>query len=394
MQALTAVRPQLVAVQTAAQALGLQRHQLLHAGPPLRDARRPPAAMASAIVMTCLHERWAADAAQAEALLRDGVLQLSPAQDRGCVTPLVAVVSAGTPLFEVTDAAGGPGRLWAPVSAVRGADTRMGTRDPELPARLQRRDQVLVPALQQALARHGPIALWPLAAAGLAAGDDLHSRTAAANAAWATLLHARDAVDAAADITATPLFFLTLWMAASALLLRAAEGGSLPTLVTRAGGNGEVFGIALAGRPQQWFSCPADAPSGQRLPHLAADIAITGAVGDSAVIDLLGLGGQRLALAPEPLAVFQPTLAGQGADVLLARARSLLQAPQPLLADAWPLGIDAAQVVQLQTAPLVMLAMLAADGSTGFAGRGVYTPPLALFNAALQALRPAADAAS
>jgi hypothetical protein len=91
--ALLNVRPRLHAVIPAAQALGLRRHELLHAGPPLRDPRRPPRPLASAIVMTCLHEGWADDEAAAEALLQGGSLTLAPTQSRSCVTPLAAVVS-------------------------------------------------------------------------------------------------------------------------------------------------------------------------------------------------------------------------------------------------------------------------------------------------------------
>ena len=96
--------------------------------------------------------------------------------------------------------------------------------------------------------RAGPIALWPLAAGGLAHGDDLHSRTASANDALAAQLRAHGEPTLADHVAATPLFFLTLWMAASSLILRAAEGGDRPTLVTRGGGNGERFGIALRAR--------------------------------------------------------------------------------------------------------------------------------------------------
>ena len=386
--ALTAVRPQWVAIQTAAQALGLQKHQLLHAGPPLRDARQPPAVLRSSIVVTCLHEGWAGTEAEAEALLRDGVLQLQPAQPLGCVTPLAAIVAPGTPLVQVVDGAAsmsqGGRSIHAPVSTVRGPDTRMGMRDAGLPARLAHRDQVVAPLLQRHLDQHGPIDLWALGCAGLAAGDDLHSRTAGANAALVQALRApADPARAplADDIAGNPLFFLTLWMSACALVLRAAEGGDRPGLVTRAGGNGEVFGITLAGRPDHWTTTPDVALRGALLPG-KADAARAGAIGDSAVIDLLGLGGQRLAWSPEPLSVFGPLLpAGEPEAV-----QALLVRPHPGLPQAWPVGIDAAQVLAQARPPLVVLAMLAQDGLGGLVGRGVYQPPLGLFVQALQAV--------
>lgn len=380
---LLAVRPQLRALRTGADALGLGPHELLHAGPPLADPCRPPRTLASSVVMTCLHEGWAASEAEAEALLAAGALHLSPAQDRRCVTPLAAVVAAGTPLFEIGDAAGGGPACFAPVGAVRGADTRMGWRDPALPARLRHRDEMVAPQLREMIEKHGPLALWPLAAAGLAAGDDLHGSTAHANVALVDALRHRTASpELIEDIVATPLFFLTLWMAACALMLRAAEGTAPATLVTRAGGNGERFAIALAGRPGSWTACEAAPPTGPRLPAVAASVAIEGAIGDSAVIDMLGLGGQRLGRSPELLAAFRDHAGAVGETSTLPMPALLAQA-HPLLADGWPLGLDARSVIECQQAPRVMLAMLARDGLAGLCGRGIYRPPLALFERAL-----------
>jgi hypothetical protein len=381
--ALLETRPQLCAIRTGAEALGLGQHELLHAGPPLADPCQPPQTLASSVVMTCLHEGWAATEAEAEDLLRKGRLTLSPAQDQGCVTPLAAVISASTPLFEVSDAVTGSPTCWAPVGAVRGADTRMGWRDPGLLARLRYRDDVVAPALQALISRHGPVALWPLAVAGLAQGDDLHGSTAHANVAWADTLRQRGAPAALVDdVLATPLFFLTLWMAAAACLLRAAEGPASASLVTRAGGNGQSFGISLAGQAGRWTRCDAEPPAGPRLPQADPALAIEGAIGDSAVIDMLGLGGQRLGQSPSLLAIFADH-AQMATDLQQAPPQRLLTAPHPLLPDAWPLGLDAAQVVALQQPPRVMLAMLARDGHAGLCGRGLYRPPVELFKRAL-----------
>ena len=382
---LIAARPQWAAVSPAAQALGLRRHELLHAGPPFRDARRPPPVLMSSIVMTCLHEGWAGSEAEAERLVHDGALQLSPAQDRFCVTPLAAVVSPATPLLVVRNAAEGTfsaHSLYAPLATVGGPDTRMGARDAGLLSRLSHRDEVLVPFLQARLESLGAVELLPLMSAGLAAGDDLHSRTTAANEALVQLLRSAssEATPELDGIAANPLFFLTLWMAACALMLRAAEGAGLPSLVTRAGGNGEAFAIALAGRPARWIICDAAGLDGPRLPGKPAGAAVAGAIGDSAVIDLLGLGGQRLQHAPEPLSVFRPYLP----EGIERQAQSLLVVPHPGLAGGWPVGLDAARVAATRQAPLVVLAMLADDGVGGMLGRGVYRPPVSLFEDALR----------
>lgn len=375
---LLAVRPRLLGVVPAGQALRLSPMELLHAGPPLRDPRHPPPVLLSSAVVTCVHEGWARSADEAEHLVLGGEVKLSPAQSRGCVVPLACVVSAGTPLFAVGDGHGSI--VHAPVSAVRGTDTRMGSRDAGLAHRLSARDRCLAPAWQAVLAAHGPLDLLPLAARGLAGGDDLHARTAAANAALVVWLRQQGVGELADDVQATPLFFLTLWMAACALMLRAAEGGEQPSLVTRAGGNGEHFGIALAGAPSAWVCVDATPPSGRRLAAALQDQALCGAIGDSAVVDMLGCGGQALGGAPEPLQAFEGVLPEDHADL----ADRLLCGFHPLLGRR--VALDARRVVAQQAAPLVALAMLAADGRSGLAGRGLYRPPIALFERALNGL--------
>jgi hypothetical protein len=373
--ALVKAEPQLLQVALAGEALRLAPRELLHAGPPLGDPTQPPAPLRSAAVMTALHEGWAADEAEAEAMLANGALKLSPAQARGCVTPLAAVVSAGTPLFGV-GCGGAP--VWAPVSPLGGPDTRMGHRDPSILARLVDRDRRVAPTFERRLLNEGPVPLWPLAAAGLAAGDDLHSRTTGAAAAFATAIVLPTLN---AELRATPLFFLTIWMAACAALLRVAEGGDRPHWVTRVGGNGERFGLALAGEPDRWHTVPATAPTGWRLPLAPADAPVSPAIGDSAVIDLLGFGGQRLAWAPEPLSA----LADQLPPGHAMAARRLLQVPNPALPDAWPLAVDAAACAREGLTPWVCLAMLAADGRGGLLGRGVWPVPMPLLMSAVQA---------
>lgn len=376
--AMLAVRPVVVGVQAASEALGLRERELLHAGPPFADPRHPPAPIESSIVMTCLHEGWARDEAEAEALLQGGALTLVPAQTRDCVTPLAAIVGPSTPLFQVRDAGSVGPTMHAPVSVVRGADTRMGARDGGLLTRLRDRDRTTAPAWQALVQRTGPLDLWTPAVHGLGHGDDLHSRTSAANEALAAAVRERGDSELADVVAVTPLFFLTLWMAAAARILRSAEGRDLPTLITRAGGNGERFAIALAGAPAQWITCAATPPQGPFITTVPQDACVLGAVGDSAVIDMLGLGGQRVARAPEPFGLVQPQLKPDHDE----SARRLLLVPHPGLPQQWPVGIDVQRVVSQANTPFVMLAMVAADGRTGFLGRGGYRPPLDLFERA------------
>lgn len=373
LRALVSDKPVLTGVRTAGEALQLAQGELLHAGPPLADPRNPPAVLLSSAVLTLLYEGWASSFDEGERLIATGQVKLMPAQPRGCVTPLASIVSPSTPVFCVEGAAGA---VHAPVSSVGGPDTRMGTRDRRILERLAQRDAVIALEFARVLRSRGPLGLIPMGATALGLGDDLHSRTTTATqllAAWAR----PDAPELAQLVESNPLFFLTLWMAASAVVLRAAEAAAPAnsTLVTRAGGNGESFGICLAERPDQWICVPGSPPRG-RLADAAAQAAVCNAIGDSAVIDVLGCGGQALAGAPEPLDAFTGYLPPDHETI----AQRVMCAAHPVLQR--PVGLDAARVVEHRCPPLVALAMLGADGSTGFVGRGVYRPPVELFQVA------------
>jgi hypothetical protein len=282
------------------------------------------------------------------------------------------MVSSNTPLFEVGD--GASQSVFAPVSTVNGPDVRMGTRDISCLMRLQIRDKSLAPELARVLTQHGPLPLLGLAAKGLAQGDDLHSRTTHANSLLVNWLRESGKEDLARDVASTPLFFLTLWMAACAYILRSAEAfGDMPTLVTRAGGNAETFGICLAGQPGKWITQAAEPPVGNFFPTSSQNAMVSPAIGDSAVIDILGLGAQTLATAPEPMGAFAGYLPPDFANI----STKLMTGMHPALGRL--VGLDARQVSEHHTAPLIALAMIAADGHSGLLGRGVYVPPLSLF---------------
>src|SRR5437764_15281337 len=93
---MAAVRPQWTAVRDARTALGLEGKVLLHAGPPLEDPTRPPTPMLNSAVLSCLHEGWARDAAEAERLVARGAVRLESSHTRAVATPLVAMVSTWT----------------------------------------------------------------------------------------------------------------------------------------------------------------------------------------------------------------------------------------------------------------------------------------------------------
>lgn len=386
-EAIGAVRPLWTRVEPAARRVALEGRWLLHAGPPYEPGTPPPPPVLSSAVLACRHEGWARTDDDALALIETGEVHLHPAQACRGVTPLAAIVSPSTAVAVVEDAQGRSPPAFAPLGATRGADLRFGTRDPAILARLARRDGEEARSLSAALAE--PLDLLACAIEGVREGDDLHNRTTGATSALARELGRRfgrlPPAEAAAlldALAATPLYFLTLWMAAARLMLSAAEGHDPASVVTSLGGNGVSFGVQLAGAPGRWVTVPADPPSGPRLPGASLQSGVLGAVGDSAVIDALGFGGQLLSHADESRTALSGYLPRDPGET-----RALLRATHPAFGTpAVHIGLDARRVVERALSPLVTLAMVEAQGRGGLVGRGVYRPPVELFAKAIAGL--------
>lgn len=389
---LAAVHPLWTAVRPASEALGLTRRCLLHAGPPLAQLDHLPPPLHSSAVLACLYEGWAEDEATAEALLRSGEVALRPAQSAGAVTPLAAVISPRTALVEIADLSPhNPRRAWAPLGSGTGAQIRFGTRNRAVLPRLAWRDEVLAGFFLQVLAA-GPIDLDALAKSGLAGGDELHARCTAASAAlretlrpWRDELPQGAAIDAMLE--ATPLFFLTPWMAACHLMLdTAADGGrdAASTLIVGFAGNGADCGIRVAGCPDRWWTAPATPPEGPLFdPETLADAAPM--IGDSGAIDAAGYGAYALPGADAELRI---TLHDWMPDDWARRARQQLAHIDDAPGRA---ALDAAAVVASGEPAHALIAMLDAEGRQGLLGRGVVTAPLPPFAAAVEFVRNGAS---
>lgn len=326
---------------------------LLHAGPPFQGPA--PAPVRQAAVQAMLYEQLAPDAGVAQALLAAGAVRLEPAQHYGVVTPLAQVVSHSMPMAVVGDA---QFRAYAPLSEGPAPALRFGSLLPECLDRL--RACTAASFSLRNCVRANPVAMGLLIERALGLGDECHSRTAAANQ---LLLEALPGLETEAHqlIGANPGFALPVLMAAAAWALHT-QGGAIES----AGGNGLEFGVRRRGAAA-WDCVAATAPVGTRFPQYPAT-PVLGAIGDSAVLDFCGLGGQALAFAP---ALAQEWQAMLPAGAVQRRAAII---------DPASGGIDPKRVAASGLAPIVHLAMLDATGAAGLVGRGFYIPDAALFN--------------
>ncbi|WP_299669265.1 DUF1116 domain-containing protein [uncultured Ruegeria sp.] len=370
---------------SAADAVGLVDNVLLHAGPAFSSAAQITAPILNSACVSAVWEGLARDFDQAEAMIMAGEIKMHPAQDHDVVTPLAAVVSASMPLHTVYDAWRGQTRVFAPINGGARPSLRLGLRSEAVLEHIRWLNTRFLDVLQNGMAEG--IALVPLAVEGLMGGDDCHGRTPVAGKALVAELKDRTPggirdEEALEFMESSPSLFLNLWMAATKLMMKLAEGVEGSSFVTAAGGNGQEVGIQISGLPGQWFTVPATPPKGRFDTDLPQDRAL-GAIGDSAVVEAFGLGAMAIELSPEQ----NKTLGAYLPDNSEARMTGLSAGAHPYFrALDIRLGSTARGAVAQGSGPAIGLGILDRMGQAGRLGGGVYDMPVDPFSAAVKAL--------
>src|SRR6266702_1303860 len=98
-QRMMAARPRLVDVRPAAEAIpGMNKHLLLHAGPPI-TWERMSGPLRGAIMGALLYEELAPDIAAAEQLAASGDIAFEPCHQHNAVGPMAGLISASMPVL-------------------------------------------------------------------------------------------------------------------------------------------------------------------------------------------------------------------------------------------------------------------------------------------------------
>jgi Protein of unknown function (DUF1116) len=387
--------PLAVAVRPAADVVpGLDGRMLLHCGPPI-DYGEAVDPLRRSMRAAVVAEGWAGSVADADRVLASGVIGLAPANRHDTVVPMVTAIGPSQPVWVVENAAGG-NRAFAPVNQGPGDTAWFGRDTPAAVERMRFLASVAGPLLGEAVRDHGPLDVLGIAAQGLQMGDDVHIRVqASTNLLLRDLLPHLAALDdprrvALAEFLAgNHLVFLTVAMAAARALTGWAMDVPDSSIVTTMTRNGTEFGVGLAGSPQ-WHVAPAP-PVGQAL-YYAGYGPESGApdVGDSAVLELVGLGAAAAAGSPSVAAFVGGTMQDARATTeeldLVCAARSTRLRIPVLEGRGTPLGVDARRVVELGITPKITTGVLHASAGTGQIGAGVATAPMSCFVDAVLAL--------
>jgi hypothetical protein len=387
--------PQLVGIASVADVPGFDEvgggRGLLHCGPPIDygDACDPlQRSMRAAVVA----EGWAGDVRGADELLRRGDVALAPANHHDTVVPMASAVGPSQPVMVVTNAEGGT-RAYSPINQGPGEVAWFGRDTDAAIERLRFLVSTAGPAIAAILEAAGPLDVLAVATQGITMGDDLHMRTqAATNLLTRTWLpHIAALPDAvrvpfAGYLSGNHLFFLNVAMAAAKSLQLHAQQVPGSSIVTTMSRNGTTFGITLGGT-DVWRICPAP-PVGEALYHpgngpdtSARDI------GDSAVLELTGMGGPAAGGSAAVAAFLGGTMADAAAATagfrtICAGSSSRFTLP-PLEFACTPLGVDVRRVVETGVTPKITTGILHASAGTGQVGAGVATAPMECFTEAL-----------
>jgi hypothetical protein len=377
----------------------LAERTLLHSGPPVEPARLADP-QRRALVAACLFEGWASDRRAAGRLVDDGEVALFCGNEHDHVGPMTGVCSPSMPVWVVEDETSGA-RAYSTLNEGPNQTLWFGTDADEAIERLRFFRDELGPRLERLLERSGPIDIFALAAQGLQMGDELHMRSqATGNLLVRALLPAFADVggeESARFVAGNHHFFLNLTMAAAKCASMAAGGVAGSSLVCLIARNGTDMGIQLSGLPGRWFTAPAPAVSDALIAEgfSEADGALD--IGDSAVIECVGLGGMAVAAAPAVAAFF-----GGGAADAVARTelmaeicagRSVRFTIPGMDFAGTPLGIDARLVCELEIGPQITTGVLHASAGVGQIGAGIAHQPVAPFRAATIALAAELDGA-
>jgi hypothetical protein len=379
----------------------LAARTLLHCGPAVHYGGAPDPLRRS-MQAAAVAEGWAAGPAEADVMLRHGEIELSPANAHTVVVPMATALGPTAPLYVTQNEAGGT-LAFAPVSQGPGEVAWFGCATSAAIHRLVFLREVAAPVIQQVLDRSGPLEVLALAAQAVAMGDDVHVRTQAATnlliREWLphlTGIGGPAATAFARFLSGNHLFFLTLAMAAARSLTEWAGQVSGSSIVTGMSRNGTTFGIRLPGSAR-WFT--TEAPEvGHALYHPgrgpddgARDI------GDSAVLELCGLGAAAAAGSPAVAQLLGGAM--RDAAALTDRLAAVCAGRStrfkiPLLGNAGtPLGVDVRKVVELGMTPAITTGILHRSAGTGQVGAGLAEAPLACFTGALADLDRRLDAA-
>lgn len=394
--------PVIVDVRPAHEVIpALQKHKLLHAGPPI-GWERMCGPMRGAVMGACIYEGWARDESEAVVLAESGALDFEPCHHYNAVGPMAGITSPSMPVFVVEDKIHG-NRTYSTLNEGLGKVLRFGAFGPEVIERLRWMQEVPGPALGRAIRALGGIDVRAIISQALQMGDECHNRNKAATSLFvrqvgAALVETGSSREETAAVlrfmAGNDHFHLNPSMAAAKAITLAGAHVPRSSVVVTMARNGVDFGIRVSGLGDRWFVGPAQYIQGLYFAGFGPDDANPD-IGDSAITETSGVGAFAMAGAP---AIVQ-FIGGSPADALryTREMYDITVTSNPLFGipsldfQGVPTGIDIRQVCRLNMLPVINTGIAHRLPGVGQVGAGVVYPPMECFEKALAAFKEAND---
>lgn len=371
---------------------------LTHAGPPIswENASGP---LRGAIIGAMLLEGWASSPEEAERICRRGEVRLEPNHSVGAVGPMAGVISPSMQLFVVENRKYG-NVAYSNINEGLGKVLRYGVYREEVIKRLRYLNGVFADVLRAALdaarREEGGISLKNIMSRALHMGDELHNRHVAATSLFIreTAPYISDSAGRAEaknvlkTIAGNDHFFLNIAMAAAKSMADASRNVEMSTLVVAMARNGTEVGIQMSGTGDEWFTYRAPVPRGLFFPGYDERDANPD-IGDSTIMETVGLGGAAMASSPAILGFVGGTL--EEAIEATLRTRKITVARHryftiPYLNfEGTPTGIDVRKVLQTGITPTANTGIAHRMPNKGQIGAGIVQLPLEPFKDAIRA---------
>jgi hypothetical protein len=188
-------------------------------------------------------------------------------------------------------------------------------------------------------------------------------------------------------LSANYLLFLSLAMAAARALTAWAGQVEFGSIITGMSRNGTDFAAWLAGPDAEWQYSESPLVGSALYQPGRGDADAAPDIGDSSVLELIGLGGACAAGSPAVAQLVGGTMADaarltEQLDLVCVGRSTRFMLP------AWgmrgsPVGVDVRKVVELGITPRVTTGILHNSDGSGQIGAGVAVAPLEVFTKAL-----------
>ena len=389
--------PVLVDVLPASEAIPtLKDRTILHAGPPIEWGRMC-GPMKGAIAGIAIFEGWAEDLASAEQMAAAGEFDFHPNHHFGAVGPMTGMTTRNQPVLVIENRKFG-NRSFCTINEGLGKVMRFGGNDDEVLGRLRWIRDEFGPALGKAVRSTGGIPLKNLVARGLSMGDEMHQRNvgcsglilrqlAPAMAKTADNLKALER--SLAFMGGNDQFFLNIAMAIGKAIMDPVAGIENSSVVTVMSRNGTDFGIRVSATGDEWFTAPVEMPNGLYFPGFSEKDANPD-MGDSAIVETIGLGGFAMAASPAVAGFVGAGVASDAANFTRAMTEITVgENPEWTIPTmdylGVPTGIDIRLVLETGLAPTINTGIAHKKPGIGQVGAGVVRAPRICFEKVLVA---------